>query len=1014
MKFKLLSKLLFITVFTFANFLEAQTVKGTVSNNGLPLPGASILVKGTANGVSSDFDGVFTINNVPQDAILVISYVGYVTQEVPVEGRSTINVILIEDAATLNEVVVVGYGTKKKSVVTGAISSVDSKQFKNASNQRVEQVLQGRVSGVTVSSSSGAPGQGAQIRIRGAGSSGNSEPLYIVDGMKASSIVDIAPSDIANIEILKDAASAAIYGTEGANGVVLVTTKSGRSGDIKISFSTQVGTQFVNTDLELMNASQFVQYQNEAGNTSVVDNGINTDWIDETFNNATLQRYDISLSGGGEKTNFYGSASILDQDGVVGGDNSNFRRTTFRFNIKSQVAKWLELGANTTVSSSGRNGISENNDTRGVIQNALILDPLTPVFYADGDIPQSVIDNSANANGGIGVPLLTNNNGRVYGYPSFSTGEVVNPLALANEINRTIFDEHNFFTTLFAKFQIIEGLNFTTRFGYERKRFETITQGIPYFVTSEASNTEFIASQNTIEDDRWLWENFITYDKSFGKHNFKVLLGYSAEDREILFPISRSGSQSIAGFNGFDLNSPVFNNPDNVRFTPAFRDNLASTYGRLSYNYDEKYLFEGSLRADTSDKFLSSNKTGVFPAASLGWVASKEDFWSDDSFFDFFKLRASWGQNGSKSNLPLDSGNTFIVDQVDGLPINYLNNIGAQINAFGNPNLVWETSEQLDFGIDLRAFDNKLRFTTDYYRKTTRDLIVPDGSLITPGSAGFNFAAFNAGTIVNQGFEFELGYSDTTSGGFRYSINANVSTLDNEVTEIQFVPEGTSLVGAGAPQNPDGVTRFAEGQPAWFFFGFKTNGINPNTGEAILVDTNDDGQIDNNDKTFIGSPHPDVLFGGNINLGYKGFDFNLQWQGTLGNDIIATYHQPSRPITNKPVHFFTERWTQPGDIASFPGAANVNDAYDSDLVVEDGSFMRLKQIQLGYTLPENFASKLKMSNTRIYVSLDDFFTFTKYRGLDPEIGNFNFNSIGVDRGFYPTAARLIFGLSVNF
>ncbi|EDP71353.1 putative TonB-linked outer membrane protein [Flavobacteriales bacterium ALC-1] len=1012
MKIKLPKKIFFAIIIFCGCFLQAQTVTGKVTSSNLPLPGASIIVKGTNNGSSSDFDGNYTINNVPSNAILVISYLGYVTREVAVEGRSVVDVSLEEDENALSEVVVVGYGTKKKSVVTGAISSVSSKQFESASNQRVEQVLQGRVSGVTVSSSSGSPGQGAQIRIRGAGSSGNSEPLYIVDGMKTSSIVDIAPSDIANIEILKDAASAAIYGTEGANGVVLITTKAGRTGELKLSFNTQIGTQFANTDLELMDASQFVQYMNEAGFTNVVDNGVNTNWLDETFTNATIQRYDINASGGGEKTNYYASASVLDQDGIVGGKNSNFRRTTFRFNIKSQVANWLELGANSTVSFSDRNGITENNDTRGVIQNALILDPLTPVFYGDGQVPQSVIDNSANA-GDNGVPLLTNSNGRVYGYPTYSTGEVVNPLALANAINNNTFDSSNFLTTLYAKFSILEGLNFTTRYGYERSIDENISTSNPYFVSSEASNTAYNGSQNVFKTNRWLWENFASYDKSFGKHNFSLLVGYSAEERNVVQPISRSGSIAIEDFNGFDFDLPELNEFNNITF--PFKDNLVSTFGRLSYNFDDKYLFEGSLRADRSDKFPTANKTGVFPAASIGWVASKENFWGDDPIFDFFKVRASWGENGSRANLGGNSDQTFIITTLNGLGIDYLGNVGAQISGFANENLVWETSEQLNFGIDLRALDNRLRFTTEYYKKTTRDLIVLDGGLITPGSAGFTSNSFNAGTIVNQGLEFEVGYSDSTDSGFRYSINANLSTLDNEVTEILFVPEGTSLVGAGAPQNPDGVTRFAEGQPAWSFFGFETDGIDPATGEVIRVDTNGDNVIDNNDKTFIGSPHPDVLYGGNINLGYKNFDFNLQFQGTIGNEIFSTYHQPSRPLSNKPEHFYTERWTGPGDTnANFPGALNVNDAYDSDLVLEDGTYMRIKQIQLGYTLPESITSKLKMSNTRIYVSLDDFFTFTKYRGLDPEVGNFGFNSVGVDRGYYPTAAKLIFGLSVNF
>jgi len=1009
MKIKLLKKLFFTVIILCGVVAQAQTVSGKVTSADMPLPGASVLLKGTTNGVSTDMDGNYAINNIPSDGVLVISYLGFVTQEIIVDGRSVINVSLLEDAAALEEVVVVGYGTKKKSLVTGAISSIDSKQIKNSSNQRVEQVLQGRTSGVTVSSSSGSPGQGAQIRIRGAGSSGNSEPLYIVDGMKSSSIAALAPGDIENIEILKDAASAAIYGTEGANGVVIITTKRGRKGGVKVGFSTQIGTQFVKTDMELMDASQFVQYMNEAGITSVVDNGYNTDWIDSTFDSAPITRYDLNVSGGSDKLSYYGSMGHLEQEGVVGGDNSSFKRKTFRFNVKSQITDFIEVGVNATYSLSDRYGIQENSDTRGVIQNMLIIDPLTPVFYPNqSDVPQSVIDNATNN----GVPLLTDNNGNVYGYPSFSTGEVVNPVAYANEMNSTYSDERQALYSAYLKLRVLEGLHITTRYGKESGKVDVINTINPYYVSSEAANTAYTGSQNKFENTRWLWENFVTYDKSFKNHNFSLLAGYSAEDTDRYTKVSRSGSVSVADFVGFDFSLPEFNQQVNI--VDPFFDNMVSTYGRLSYDYDGKYLFETSIRADKSDKFPTANKTGVFPAFSLGWLTSREDFWNDDSPISYLKLRGSWGQNGSRTNLRGNSDVTYITTVLNGLGIDYLGSTGAQITGYANPNLVWETSEQLNFGVDLRAFNNRLKFTTEFYKKTTKDAIVSNGSLITPGSAGFVSNEFNAGTIENKGFEFELGYGDTTKGGLTYNINANLSTLKNTVTEILYVPDGTSLVGAGAPQNPDGITRFSEGEPSWYFYGYETDGIDSATGEVIRVDTNNDGSITNDDKTKIGSPHPDVLYGGNISLAYKAFDFNLQFQGTIGNDIMSTYHQPSRPITNKPVHYFNDRWQQPGDNASYPGAGNEIATYDTDLVVEDGSYMRIKQIQLGFTLPESITSKLKIDNFRVYVSLDDFFTFTKYRGLDPEIGNFNFNSIGVDRGFYPTAAKAILGLSLNF
>lgn len=1011
MKIIPLKKFFFFIVFLYGSFLQAQTIKGKVTTADGPLPGASVLVKGTNNGTSTDFDGNYTLNNVAADATLVVSYVGYLTQEVPVNGQSTINFALEEDAAALDEVVVVGYGAKKKSLVTGAISSVNSDDIKSVSNQRVEQALQGRTSGVTVSSSSGSPGSGARIRIRGTGSSGNSEPLFIVDGMKVSNIDNIPPSDIENLEVLKDAASAAIYGTEGANGVIIITTKSGKGKKIKVNFNSQLGFQFLNSKIELMNAAQFVTYMNEAGNTSVVNNGVDTNWIDEVFDSAFMQRYDVSLSGEAAGISYYASIAHIDQDGIVAKENSSFKRTALRLNLKSEVTKWLEVGVSTTTSFIKRRGVQENNDTRGVIQNALVLDPLTPVTYAPGQVPQEVIDRAA-TNGFPDVPLLRDGNGNVYGYPTYSTGETLNPVAYA-DVNRTLNDNNQFLSTIYGKFKILEGLNFTSRFGYEYGDFLNENTVNPYFVASEAQNTTYTMSESRVRTRRWLWENFATYTKSFDNHNFTVLAGYSAEDFEVPTIRSRSGSVAIADFTGFDLDLPGYTIDDRTDNIVTFRDNLVSLYGRLSYDYAGKYLFEASFRRDRSDKFPTANKSGNFPAFSAGWLASKEDFWNPDSFVNYFKVRGSWGQNGSKANLGGNSDQVFITRNLNGLPIDYLGQNGAQITGFANTNLIWETSTQANFGIDLRAMKNKLNFSIDYFRKTTEDLIVSNGGLITPPSAGFNSNSFNAGTIVNKGFEFEIGYANNDNE-FKYQINANLSTLDNEVTEILFLPEGTSIQGAGAPQNDDGITRFTEGLPAWYFFGYQTNGVDPTTGELQRVDTDGDGNITNADKTFIGTPHPDVLFGGNIAFQYKAFDFNLQYQGSLGNDIFTSYNQPSRPITNKLVHYFDERWQNPGDNATFPSAATITDAYDTDLMVEDGSYMRIKQIQLGYTLPQKITEKLHVNNLRLYVSLDDYFTFTKYRGLDPEIGNFGFNDIGVDRGYYPTAARMIFGLALDF
>ena len=985
----------------FGLLAQAQSVSGTVTDANGPLPGASIVVKGTTNGTTTDFDGKYTLENVAADAVLQITFVGYGTRDISVAGKSVVDVVLVEESDVLEQVVVVGYGVKKKSLVTGAIGSLDSKEIENSSSPRVEQVLQGRVSGVTVVSSSGSPGSGAKVRIRGAGSNGNSDPLYIVDGMKVSSMDNIAPSDIANIEVLKDAASSAIYGTEGANGVVIITTKQGKIGEQVVSFSTSLGSQSVNTKMELMNAGQFVTYMNESGEAAVVDNGINTNWIDETFQNAFVQRYDISFSGATEKMSYYLSGSYLDQDGTVGDDN-NYKRYTTRLNLKSDVKEWLEVGTNVTYTNIGNSPISEDDSFRSPINSTLLIDPLTPVIYT-GALPPRAVEGVANGT------AMTDSNGNVYGYPTYSTGEVINPVASSNYLYRGGIDTDKILISVYAKLKLYEGLNFTSRLGYERSNtFDTRWTPI-YYVTSEEQNSQVTLRDNLSRNSRWLWENFADYTKQIGEHNVTALLGYSAE--KIKNPYySLQGSevaQESEEFAYFD-----FTNRDNDRIGGSiYQKNMNSVFGRISYDYAGKYLLEGSLRYDSSSVFPKSNKGGTFPAVSAGWVISKEDFWNYDGAVDYLKLRASWGQNGSDANLA-GNGDIQVFRTVDGsTPVVYQGITGVTPGNLANPSLTWERSEQTNIGVDLRALNGRLNFGADWYNKTTRDLIIPNGNIIAPPSLGQTVGAINGGTIKNTGLEFEIGWGDTTSGDFSYDINLNISTLKNEVTEV-IVP--APLIGAGSPSNGDGITRFEEGYPVWYFYGYKTDGIDPATGAPIYVETDGNPGITANDKTFIGSPHPDLIYGGNIALGYKNFDFNVMLQGVSGNEIIAAYHQPSRPLTNKPVNWYTDRWIQAGDNAAMPGAANAIDAYQSDLVVEDGSYMRIKQLQLGYTFANELIEKAHLKKLRLYISMDNYFTFTKFSGLDPEAGSFSDNSIGVDRGFYPIPREVMFGLSVDF
>lgn len=1001
MKNQILVRFFFLVFLLLCTYSQAQSIRGTVSDATGPLPGASILVKGTNNGTTSDFDGNFMLENIASDAVLQISFVGYITQEVAVNGKTKINVVLVEDANSLEEVVVVGYGSKKKSLVTGAISSIKSEDMQNNGTTRVEQAIQGKVSGISVLSNSGSPGAGSKIRIRGTGSNGNADPIYIVDGMKTYSIDNINGGDIESIEILKDAASSAIYGTEGANGVVIVTTKSGKNYDKPlISYNSQFGVQSERTKMELMNESQYRTYLNEAGVQDIPSNGIDTNWLNEVFEDAWMEKHHLSFAGGTEKSTYLLSGSYTNQDGIVGGDRANFKRYTARLNSKHQINKWLEVGNNLSYSNTSRGIIGEDDEYRGILNNALLMDPLTPVIYNNG-VPANVTS-LINA----GNTILADNNGNYYGLPAYVTGEIANPIAMLSIQNRNIKTD-KILGTFFANVSPIEGLVMTTRLGIDVNYSVNHNWNPVYYVSSERQNSLTTVDDNITKNSSWLWENFVTYKGSYNKHNYSLLAGLSAEKYQ--------------SPNWYLFSGPTPKEGDNYAYHDYTQDDdldqvggnfierrKRSTFGRFSYEYDDKYLLEGTVRYDVSSAFSEANKGAIFPSVSAGWVMSSEEFWKEDSAIDYLKFRASWGQVGSDQNLLgnedlqfFSSAGIKIPDGNGGfLP-------GYEASNIPNKDLTWETSEQIDLGIDLRAFEGRLKFTTDYYDKKTKDLIVSGNSLI-PLSVGRNFGNFNGGTVSNKGWEFELGYNDKV-GDLTYGVNLNFSTLKNEVTDLAVDSpiDGANVRGFA-------TTRFEEGEPIWYFRGYKTDGIDEATGKPIIVDVDGSGDITPNDITNVGDPHPDFLYGGQINLGYKNFDFNLNFQGTQGNEIYMLWTRTDRIYSNKPSFLFDGRWTGSGDNASFPMAdVGSDELYRSDLMVGDGSYMRIKQIQFGYTFPSKVLEQIKLDNLRFYVSLEDYFTFTNYQGLDPEAGSTNNQSQGIDRGVYPIPGKIIFGLSLN-
>ncbi|PZX20073.1 TonB-linked SusC/RagA family outer membrane protein [Breznakibacter xylanolyticus] len=994
-----------------------QVVQGTVTDDQqIPLPGVNVLVKGTMNGIVTDGTGAYRLDVSPED-ILAFSFIGFEDQQIAVGNQTTINVVMKEESKDLGEVVVVGYGAQKKSLVTGAISSIKSDDIANSSSTRVEQALQGRTSGVTILPVSGSPGAGAKIRIRGTGTNGNSNPLYIVDGMKTSSIDNLDPNDIESIEVLKDAASAAIYGTEGANGVIIISTKKGKKGDGQISYDFQYGIQTVRTNMELMNAIEYAQYMKEQGATInfPANTGKGTNWLNEIFESAPMQKHHLSFTGGNERTSYLTSGSFTTQDGIVGGSRASYDRFTFRLNATHQMKKWMEVGNALSFSHSKRKSIGEDDEYRGILNNALLIDPITPVLYAKGTEPQKIKDlvNGVKTDGTIDEKerktILTNEDGLYYALPLNVDGEIGNPVSLLQTYNNKITTD-NLLSTFYAKISPIKGFNFTSRFGMDLSYVTDHSWSKVYYVSSERNNSSNTITDNLNKTFSWLWENFATYQFNLDQHNFTMLGGYSAQDYQHPNYYLYSGPMLMEGDAYAYHDHTTSREQDKVAGT-IIENSMTSVFGRLSYNYANKYMFEGSLRQDAASEFPEDNKGAIFSSASLGWVVSQESFWNLEAL-DYLKLRASWGQNGSKSNLPGNEDISFVTTT----DIFYPNPTGgyfsgARIDKLTNSSLVWEKSEQLDLGIDIRALGGKISFSADYYKKVTKDLIIRATPPLSGGAQANPF--INGGDVTNSGFEFEAGFNQQF-GDLKVTLNANLSTLKNEVTSLK-----SEAPIAGVNVRGYDLTWFEQGKPIWYFNGYKTAGINKADGLPNIVGK--DGQIKARgtetaaDLQMIGDPHPDFLYGASINLEYKQFDFSFFMQGTQGNDIYTAWYRPDRATSNKPKYFFDNRWTADNHNASMPKADGSSDLiYRSDLMVQDGSYLRIKQIQLGYQLPTDLISKVGITRSRIFVSLDDYFTFTNYKGLDPEAGSNNDQSQGIDRGVYPIPGKLMFGLSVNF
>jgi TonB-linked SusC/RagA family outer membrane protein len=966
------------------------------------IPGVNISLKGTTIGTVSNIDGDYQIS-ANSENVIVFSFIGYTVQEILVGDQNAIDVVLLTDALSVDEVVVVGYGVQKKSLTTGSISSVKSEDLMSVPVSRADQAMQGKTAGVSVLSTSGSPGAGTKIRIRGTNSNGDSNPLFIVDGMKTGDINNIDPSDIQSMEILKDAASAAIYGTEGANGVIIITTKTGKAGASRISYDFQYGIQSARSKVDLLNSEEYQTWMGESGDATITLDGTDTDWLEEIYEPASIQKHHIGFSGGTEKTSYMISTSYFTQNGIIGDRKAKYDRLTARINVKSDVKEWLEVGNNFSYAQSKQKSVDEDNVYGGIVNNALLTDPTTPVVYDDETLYADRISDMETLEANGYVPLKDEND-HYYGISTQELGEVVNPLAkLQTYHNKTTQDK--FLGTVYTTLKPIKGLKVTSRVGLDLTYQTDHSWTGEYYLSSENTSTSTSVSDDINKWYTWLWESFATYDFKIADHNFTILAGYSAEEytsdeynMTSGYLVAEGDSYAHQGYTDSDSYDDVDGTYDNQTMT--------SMFSRLSYDYKDRYMFEASLRRDAASVFPEANRAAIFPAVSAGWIVSEEDFF-DIPYLDYTKIRASWGQNGSKSNL---SGNqdveywSFDSPSVDG-DDNVVS--GSEISSLVNTDLKWEKTEQFDVGIDFRALEGKLSLGVDYYKKVTKDLIVTGSG---PLSVGNDYPYVNGGDVTNKGLEFEVGYRNS-DGAFKYSINANLSTLDNEVTKLT----------ADSPISGDNLrgydlTWFEEGYPIWYFKGYKTDGIDAATGDVNVVDVNEDGEITSADQTYIGDPHPDLLYGFTFNAQYKGFDFNIFVQGTKGNDVFMGWFRTDRLTSNKPKFMYEDRWTSTNTDASNPSANNSSDyIYRSDRMVEDGSYLRFKQIQLGYNLSQDLLDKTGIiKSARVYVSLDDYFTITNYEGLDPEAGSNTDNRQGVDRGIYPVAGKIMFGLSVNF
>jgi TonB-linked SusC/RagA family outer membrane protein len=1032
MQKRTLKKLLCLIVFMWGNFFFAQTVKGKVTSGGYSLPGVSVIVQGTKNGTVTDFDGSFALNNVEPNAILQFSYVGYKNLSLP--AKSGMQVVMVNDLEKLNEVVVIGYGTSKRKDLNGAVSSIKASEIQDKPFTSIDQALVGKAAGVNVTQNSGTPGGGISVQIRGITSINGNEPLYVIDGTpvfadknndtfsfsalgggngqtKSSALSSLNISDIETIDILKDASATAIYGANGANGVVLITTKKGKKGKSKFTYETYLANQEVTNSVDVLNLPQYAKYQAKIFKLNgepvpyqyqkpdLLGNG--TDWQNELFRSATMYNHQLSFSGEKEGTHYYTSLNYFDQEGIV--LNSDFNRLSMRLNVDSNVKSWLKIGNNMSISKSTQK-VVRNDDRGGLVMNTLRQSPELPVRSFDGSYagPTSGLGSSAN--------------------------EATNPIALS-EYNNATTERFKINGNLFADFTLIKGLVFRTELGYDLN-FAKTGAFVPKYTlgtVSELLNKSFKQQEQSYY---WSIKNYLTYNKTINdKHNFTFLLGQEAQESQYEY---------LSGYRTGDFLNTDFTNLNLGDIDTALNQNgsgrwsMTSYISRLNYSFSDRYSFSASLRADASSNFGPNNKWGYFPSFSAGWTVSNEKFFEPlSNTINYLKLRAGYGSVGNQNIIPnrYQTLLTLIASPFGGS--------SPTIENTANPDVKWESLKSFNAGLDLDLFNNRVKFAFDYYIKNSSDFL--SRRIPTEANISIQNYYFNTGEIESKGVEFTVNTRNIVTDNFTWDSTIILSKYNNELTRFQN--EGQSLLGK-VQFDAYTVTKTTEGQPVGQFYGYVTDGLFKNStelaagptqetgtgiGDIRFRDINKDGKIDANDQTAIGSAIPDFTYSFTNNFKYKNFNLSVVLTGSQGNEI----YNFTRHYTDGIYPGFGDRFGNVTTQALNAFETGVNENTNvpritlndpngngriSDRFVEDGSYLRIQNVSLSYDLPGKIFENSILTKVRLYVNVQNLYTFTKYSGFDPALGNLdqNITLSGIDLGRYPVPRTTSVGVNVEF